>query len=89
INQIRHLFNHYAENGEKQRKQAYNALKKDFQTKLEQALRQQMGSNAANFRIDVEMQPQFQEEWRRLKSQLDGQYLQLLDEYKQELEALA
>jgi len=89
INQIRHLFNHYAENGEKQRKQAYNALKKDFQAKLEQALRQQMGSNAANFRIDVEMQPQFQEEWRRLKSQLDSQYLQLLDEYKQELEALA
>ena len=88
LNQIRQLFNHYAENGEKQKKQAYAALKQDFQAKVEQALRQQMGANAANMRIDIEKQPQFQEEWRKLKSQLDGQYLQLLDEYKQELEAL-
>jgi hypothetical protein len=87
-NQIRQLFNHYTENGEKQKKQAYAALKQDFQAKIEQALRQQMGTNVSGVRIDVEKQPQFQEEWRKLKSQLDGQYLQLLDEYKRELEAL-
>jgi hypothetical protein len=86
-NQIRQLFNHYTENGEKQKKQAYAALKQDFQGKIEQALRQQMGSNVSGVRIDVEKQPQFQEEWRKLKSQLDGQYLQLLDEYKRELAA--
>jgi hypothetical protein len=88
LNQIRQLFNHYAENGEKQKKQAYAALKQDFQVKVEQALRQQMGTNMSNVRIDIEKQPQFQEEWRKLKNQLDGQYLQLLDEYKQELAAL-
>jgi hypothetical protein len=88
LNQIRHIFNHYVEQGEQQRKQAYAALKADFQTKLEQALRQQMGGNMSGIRIDVEKQPQFQEEWRKLKLQLDGQYLTLLDEYKQELDSL-
>ena len=88
LNQIRHVFNHYAEQGEQQRKQAYAALKADFQAKLEQALRQQMGGNISGLRIDVEKQPQFQEEWRKLKTQLDSQYFTLLDEYKQELGSL-
>jgi hypothetical protein len=88
LNQIRHVFNHYAEQGEQQRKQAYAALKADFQAKLEQALRQQMGGNISGLRIDVEKQPQFQEEWRKLKTQLDSQYFTLLDEYKQELVSL-
>jgi len=88
LNQIRHIFNHYADQGEQQRKQAYSALKADFQVKLEQALRQQMGGNISGIRIDVEKQPQFQEEWRKLKTQLDAQYLKLLDEHKQELDLI-
>lgn len=88
LNQIRHIFDHYAEQGEQQRKQAYETLKADFQVKLEHALRQQMGGNIAGVRIDVEKQPQFQEEWRKLKVQLDSQYLRLLEEYKQELNSL-
>ena len=88
MNQIRHVFNHYAEQGEQQRKQAYAALKADFQAKLEQALRQQMGGNMSGIRIDIEKQPQFQEEWRKFKTQLDSQYFTLLDEYKQELGSL-
>ncbi len=88
LNQIRHIFNHYAEQGEQQRKQAYAALKADFQAKVEQALKQQLGGSMSGVRIDVEKQPQFQEEWRKLKVQLDSQYVKLLNEYKQELEAL-
>jgi len=88
LNQIRHIFNHYNEQGEQQRKQAYAALKADFQAKLEQALRQQMGGNISGVRIDAEKQPQFQEEWRKLKTQLESQYFKLLDEYKQELDLI-
>jgi hypothetical protein len=87
LNQIRHVFNHYSEQGDKQIKQAYAALKSDFQAKVEQALRQQ-GQNMAGIRIDIEKQPQFQEEWRKVKIQLEGQYSQVLSEYKKELEAL-
>jgi hypothetical protein len=88
LNQIRHVFNHYEQQGEAQRKQAYASLKSEFQAKVEQALRQQMGGNTAGMRIDIEKQPQFLEEWRKSKAQLDGQYLKLLTEYKQALEAL-
>jgi hypothetical protein len=86
INQMRQIFTHYAGQGEQQRKQAYEALKQDFSAKVEQALRQQMGGNTAGLRIDIEKQPQFLEEWRKVKGQLDGQYIQVLDQLKAQLE---
>ena len=81
---IRRIFSHYAEQGEQQRKQAYESLKTQFEAKVQQAMQQQMDL-PAGVKIDVERQPQFQEEWRRIQSQLDSQYLGLLDEYKQEI----
>ena len=81
---IRRIFTHYAEDGEQQRKQAYESLKVDFEAKVQQAMQQQLGT-MARMNIDVEKQPQFHEEWRNLLIQLDSQYLTLLDEYKQEL----
>ncbi len=81
---MRRIFNHYTEQGEQQRKQAYESLKAEFEAKLQQAVQQQLGS-FLRIRIDVEKQPQFQEEWRKIQTQLDSQYLKLLDEYKREL----
>ena len=91
FSQIRRLFDHYATQGEQQRKQAYQALKDDMEVKFQQAMQQQMGLPAGTpgARIDVEKQPQFLQEWRRLQSQLDGQYLTVLDEYKRELSSLS
>ncbi len=88
LGQMRNIFTHYTGQGEQQRKQAYAALKQDFGAKVEQALRQQMGAQAANMRIDIEKQPQFLEEWRKIKVQLDSQYIQVLDELKQALASL-
>ena len=85
---IRRIFDHYAEQGEQQRKQAYESLKAEFEVKIQQAVTQQLGA-FDGIKIDVESQPQFQEEWRKLQAQLDSQYLKLLDEFKQELIALA
>ncbi len=85
---MRSIFNHYIEQGEQQRKQAYHRLKVEFEAKVQQAIQQQLGS-AVGIKIDVERQPQFQEEWRKLQTQLDSQYIKLLDEYKQELSAIA
>jgi len=81
---IRRIFNHYVEEGEQQRRQAYESLKTEFEAKLQQAVQQQLGS-LVGIKVDVENQPQFQEEWRKIQTQLDSQYLKLLDEYKQEL----
>jgi hypothetical protein len=87
FSKIRNIFNHYAEQGEQQRRQAYERLKADFSAKIQQAIQQQMGTTAG-LDIDIERQPQFQEEWRKLLVQLDSQYTSLLNEYKQELSAI-
>ena len=87
-NKIRGIFNHYAEQGEQQRQQSYASLKAEFEVKVREALQQQLGS-PIGIDIDVESQPQFQEEWHRLKIQLDAQYLRLLEEYKQELSGIS
>ena len=84
---MRRLFNHYIETGKQQKRQAYESLKAEFETKLQQAVQQQLGPTPG-IKIDVERQPQFQEEWRKIQAQLDSQYLKLLDEYKQELLAI-
>ena len=85
--QLRHIFNHYMEQGEQQKKQAYETLKAEFESRVQQAVQQQLGL-PAGIKIDVEKQPQFQEEWRKVQTQLDSQYYKLLDEYKQELLAI-
>jgi len=81
---IRYLFNHYTEQGEQQRKQAYESLKTELEAKIQQEVQQQLGSLMA-VKIDVEKQPQFHQEWQKIQTQLDSQYLTQLNEYKREL----
>lgn len=86
FSQIRRLFDHYLGQGEQQRRQAYQALRAEVEAKLQKAVQQQYGGLMGK-KIDIERQPMFQEEWRRVLGQLDSQYNQLLAEYKRELEA--
>jgi hypothetical protein len=81
---MRRVFNHYEQEGEQQRKQVYEEVKRDVEAKMRQAMQQQLGQ-AAPAKINVEAQPQFQQEWRRALSQMDAQYSTLLDEYKREI----
>ena len=85
---IRALFNHYDEQGEQQRQQAYQSLKTEFESSVQQATEQQLGSLVGT-NVDVEIQPQFQQEWHRVQTQLDSQYLTLLGDYQRELSATA
>lgn len=82
---LRRLFDHYAGQGEQQRKHALESLKAEFTARIQQAAQQQMGGYGGRMNIDVESQPQFREEWRKLQVQLDSQYIKVLDEAKQEL----
>jgi hypothetical protein len=81
---LRRIFNHYEQEGEQQRRDAYQAVRSDVEAKMRQALQQQAGGSPP-MKIDVESQPQFQQEWRRVLSQLEAQYLTVLDEFRQEL----
>jgi hypothetical protein len=85
FSKIRYIFNHYAEQGETQKKEAYEQVKEQFAIKLQQAMQQQMGANARMNNIEVERTPQFQEEWRKMLIRLDAQYIQHLNEYKHDL----
>jgi len=84
---IRQILDHYVQEGDKQKKQAYESLKAEFEAKIQQLVRQQTGTNA-KMKIDVEKQPQFQEEWQRLQVQMEAQYTNLLEDYKKELAAI-
>jgi hypothetical protein len=88
FSRMRRIFDHYAEQGEQQQKQAYEALKAEMEARIQQAMQQQLGT-FGGVKIDVERQPQFQEEWRKVQAQLDLQYIKVLDEYKQELAGIA
>ena len=84
FSRMRHVLDHYVQEGAKQKKQAYESLKAEFEAKVQQAIRQKTGVNA-RINIDVEKQPQFLEEWQRVQAQMEAQYLTLLDDYKREL----
>jgi hypothetical protein len=88
FSKMRNIFKHYAEQGEQQRRQAYESLKAEFTAKIQQAVQQQLGSTLG-LKIDVDNQPQFQAEWRKVRIQLDSQYITLLNEYKQELKTVS
>mgnify|MGYP001121989709 CR=1 FL=1 len=83
---MRRVFDHFSQEGDQQRKQAYDMLKQDFQIRIQQALQQQ--GLPPTTKVNVEAQPQFQEEWRRTQAHLDSQYTNLLDEYKAEIERI-
>ena len=85
---LRRIFEHYKEQGEQQKKQAYESLKAEFEARIQEAVQQQLGT-LTGIKVDVERQPQFQEEWRNILAQLDSQYVMLLDECKRELRAIA
>jgi hypothetical protein len=87
FSKIRRILNHYQREGEQQRKQAYAALKEDFQVRVRQAVQQQLGTSVG-IKMDVEKHPQFQEKWQKTLAQLDSQYFKLLDEYRKELEEI-
>ena len=84
LTRMRHVLDHYVQEGAKQKQQAYETLKTDFEAKVQQAIRQKTGTNA-KFKVDVEKQPQFQEEWQRLQAQMEAQYLTFMEDYKKEL----
>jgi type III secretory pathway component EscV len=87
LGRMRHVLDHYVNEGDKQKKQAYESLKAEFEAKVQQAVRQKTGVNA-KIKVDVEKQPQFLDEWQQVLSQIEGQYTKLFDEYKRELSAI-
>jgi hypothetical protein len=88
FSKIRQVLDHYVNEGARQRKEAYESLKTQFEAKIQEAIRQQTGVSNARMNIDIEKQPQFLEEWQKLQAQMESQYTTVLDDYKKELAAI-
>jgi len=84
---LQQVFDHYAQTGAAQIAQAREQLKQQMTARVQQALAQQLGSGA-NLAIDIEAQPEFQAEWRKVRAQLEGQYDQLIEEVRAQIRAL-
>ena len=81
LERINNLLSYY----EQARQQAFTQFKKNFETKLQEMSKtlQQKPGAAAN--LEVQIQQQFQDEWRRASSELDAQYEKALEEHRQQI----
>lgn len=86
FSKMRQIFNHYTGQGEMQRKEAYENLKREMQMRLSQVARQQ-GMPPIDIQ-HMESHPQFQMEWRKAKAQLETQYDLYMKEYREQLASL-
>jgi len=63
----------------------YKQLKKEFQRQFETARKEMENQFGIKVKIDVENNPEFQKKFREIVSQIDSEYRNVLDEYKQRL----
>lgn len=68
----------------KHREQYYEQLKGQVQMQIEQMLVQK-GMSSEGMQIDPTLEPQFKEEWARIEGDLNGQYEQALQQYREQL----
>ncbi|HHD56474.1 MAG TPA: hypothetical protein ENK89_02200 [Desulfobulbaceae bacterium] len=80
--EMQHVIGQYLQH----RDQLKSQLEEQMRMQYEQLLAQQMGGQAEGMQIDPTTQPKFQEEWRRVEAELDGQYNQALAQYKEQLQ---
>lgn len=82
FDRINNLMNYY----EQARQQTFMQFKKSFESKIQEnaaALQQQSAKTGVP--LEVQIQTQFQEEWRKVGGDLDAQYNKALDDQKQQL----
>jgi len=87
LGRLQQVFDHFTSTGATQIQQAHEQLKQQMTARVQQAMAQQGGGNA-NLNIDIEAQPEFQAEWRKVQSQFEGQYNQMIEEIRAQIKAL-
>ena len=67
---------------QQQKKEIRQQLEDAFRQQLEQAMSQQTGQAGLGMKIDPALHPKFQEEWSRIKVDMDSQFNQVLTQHK-------
>ncbi|PLX51699.1 MAG: hypothetical protein C0612_05060 [Desulfobulbaceae bacterium] len=73
------ILEHYQQH----KKEIHQQVEDAFRQQMEQALTQQTGQKGLGMKMDPRMHPKFQEEWSKVKADLDGQYNQVLQQHKE------
>jgi len=73
------ILEHYQQH----KKEIHQQVEDAFRQQMEQALTQQTGQKGLGMKVDPRMHPKFQEEWTKVKADLDGQYNQVLQQHKE------
>ena len=73
------ILDHYQKHLKDVRQQVEDA----FRQQLEHAMNQQTGQKGLGLKINPALHPKFQEEWTKIKSDLDDQYNKVLQQHKQ------
>jgi len=76
--EMKGILDHYQQH----KKEILQQLEDSFRQQMEQALAQQTGQAGLGMKVDPTLHPKFQEEWSRVKSELDTQYNQALNQHK-------
>ena len=76
--EIKGILDHYQQHKKEIRRQVEDA----FRQQMEQAIAKQTGQKGLGMKVDPVLHPKFQEEWSRIREDLNGQYNQALDQHK-------
>ena len=75
------IMDHYLQH----KKEIFQQVEDAFRQQMEQAVAQQGGQAGLGMKVDPALHPKFQEEWSRIKADLDTQYNQALDQHKDQV----
>ena len=75
------ILDHYLQH----KKEIFQQVEDAFRQQMEQAAAQQGGQAGMGMKVDPALHPKFQEEWSRIKADLDTQYNQALDQHKDQV----
>jgi len=67
------------------RQQTFATFKKNFEEKIQETAKNIQQRQGGIGNLEIQIQQQFQEEWRRTSAELDAQYNKALEEHKQQL----
>ena len=85
---IRYVYTQYVQFYPQQQREAYDQLKEQMQSRLEQAMRQQTGTQGPVSPGNIEAMPEFQAQWLRVLAQLEEPYEEHLKEQRRQIRAL-
>ncbi len=81
FSQLEHLFNYY----EKALVQTYSQFKEHFTEKINAQVKLMEKRSGAKLKVNPEIQPGFQEEWMKIRGQLNLHYENVLKDQKEKL----